>query len=283
MELIGDYLKFTRLNKNISLEKITQDLNLSKSLIEDIENNSFPKYINEVFLIAHIRSISKYLNLDANNVVEKFKVQNLLVNNKKKQVISKPISKKYNLNPSKAFSFVSVIIISFSFYFFFIKQNDLSPDYAMTSDIPENLEASIEEIEMKLALKNKIIDKNSIDFTENINNYPQIIEYNDNNITSSSVIASLPSSNEIKIYQTKITLKFLNPTWIQLRSKNDEIIFSKLMNKNDEYSYDFSDELFLTAGNAGNIIVHLNDKVQGRAGKFGEVIESLFIDNNFKN
>ena len=41
----------------------------------------------------------------------------------------------------------------------------------------------------------------------------------------------------------KITLKFLNPTWIQLRNKDNEIIFSKLMNQGEEYSYNIIQNL----------------------------------------
>ena len=39
----------------------------------------------------------------------------------------------------------------------------------------------------------------------------------------------------------------------------------------------------LTAGNAGNIIVLLDGVVVGKAGKLGEVVDSLIIENNFKN
>ena len=56
-----------------------------------------------------------------------------------------------------------------------------------------------------------------------------------------------------------IILKFLNPTWIQLRDKSDQIVFSRLMNKNDEYIYNTFDNYTLTAGNAGNIIILLNN------------------------
>ena len=83
------------------------------------------------------------------------------------------------------------------------------------------------------------------------------------------------------LYQ--IRLKFLKPTWIQLRNEQDQIILSKLMNENDEYSYSIADNYRLTAGNAGNILVLINDKTRGKAGKKGEVIESLIIHSDFDN
>ena len=55
------------------------------------------------------------------------------------------------------------------------------------------------------------------------------------------------------------------------------------MNKGDEYSYDLSKKFNLTAGNGGNIVILLNGIVKGKAGKLGEVIDSLIIDNKFNN
>ena len=58
----------------------------------------------------------------------------------------------------------------------------------------------------------------------------------ESNSNSSSAIASLPKIQNKK--SPIITLKFLDDTWVQLRDLKNEIIFSQLMNKNDEYSYD---------------------------------------------
>ena len=93
----------------------------------------------------------------------------------------------------------------------------------------------------------------------------------------------MPSSEALIQEKNKITLKFIDSTWIQLRDINDDIILSKLMNKNDEYSYYLSENLYLTVGNAGNLIISINDIIKGKAGKSGEVIDSLIIDKNFSN
>ena len=55
------------------------------------------------------------------------------------------------------------------------------------------------------------------------------------------------------------------------------------MNEEDEFSYNVSENLNLTAGNAGNIIISLNGLVKGKVGKAGDVIESFVIDKNFNN
>ena len=55
------------------------------------------------------------------------------------------------------------------------------------------------------------------------------------------------------------------------------------MNKNDEYSYSIADNYTLTTGNAGNVLVLINGEAKGRAGKKGEVIDSLIIHSDFDN
>ena len=80
-----------------------------------------------------------------------------------------------------------------------------------------------------------------------------------------------------------ITLKILNDTWLQIRNEDDEIILSQLMNKNDEYSYDFESNYSITSGNAGHIMVLIDKKVRGKIGKKGQVVDSLVLNKDFSN
>ncbi len=55
------------------------------------------------------------------------------------------------------------------------------------------------------------------------------------------------------------------------------------MNKNDEYSYDILNNYSITSGNAGHILVLIDQKVRGKIGKKGQVVDSLVINKNFNN
>ena len=110
----------------------------------------------------------------------------------------------------------------------------------------------------------------------------ELNQINPANISSSSAVASSNLSDFDNLKKI-ITLKFTNPTWIQIRDSDDKIIISKLMKKNDEYTYEISSNYFLTAGNAGNIIVSIDNKVLGKVGDFGEVVDSVSFDSSFKN
>ena len=279
MEFIGNYLKNVRIKKNLKIELISKELNINFDILLNIESDCFPEHLNRTYLIGYIRTYSKFLNLDEDLIVKNFKIQTSYNNLNFKKEISKPIQIKNIISFSKGLSFVSFFIIILSFYFLFFEPNAFEKDYAMTPDVPENLKYNLEKAEMELALDSDLYKLSK--FKSNKSKIINMIKIqNDNLINSSSAIASLPKEN-IKNIRKDITLKFLNATWIQLRNKDDQIILSKLMNKNDEFSYDISENLSLTSGNAGNIIVLLSGQVVGKIGKLGEVIDSLIIDKNF--
>ena len=75
----------------------------------------------------------------------------------------------------------------------------------------------------------------------------------------------------------------MKPTWLQLRDKSENIIISKLMNEDEEYTYNLELNYTITSGNAGNILVIINDEVRGKVGNFGEVVDSLILDYSFNN
>ena len=283
METVGESFKRARKSQKIDLNTVSQDLKISESLLGDIENNQFPSYINVTFLIGHIRSYAKYLNLDEKLLIENFKIQISFDGNNLNNEIRKPNTPVIQFSFFKALSFVSIIAISSSFYFLFIPSNDLQPEYAMTPNIPENLESTLEEIEMKLSLEKKLIVDTLDNTSQIIANSSQIIEDKDVLISSMSAIASFPISNDKNLADKIVTLKFLNPTWVQLRDSKNNVIISKLMSKKDEFSFKISENLNLTTGNAGNIIILVDGVVKGKVGKIGEVIDSLIIDNRFYN
>ena len=283
METVGESFKRARKSQKIDLNTASQDLKISENLLGDIENNQFPSYINVTFLIGHIRSYAKYLNLDEKLLIENFKIQISFDGNNLNNEMRKPNTPVIQFSFFKALSFVSIIAISSSFYFLFIPSNDLQPEYAMTPNIPEDLESTLEEIEMKLSLEKKLIVDTLDNISQIIADSSQIIENKDALISSTSAIASLPISNDKNLADKIVTLKFLNPTWVQLRDSKNNVIISKLMSKKDEFSFKISENLNLTTGNAGNIIILVDGVVKGKVGKIGEVIDSLIIDNRFYN
>ena len=270
MELVGQILKKNRESKNIKLSEVSKELKISEDLLRNIESGHLQTDIDKIFIIGHLRSFCSYLNIDNNELVEKFKKEHFPQVIKKIE-IERPKFEYTFLFSNKVFSFSLILIIFISFYFLFIEVEKTPREYAIIPDLPENYISTIERANVDSLLNDK---------TNQINKDKNFAEL-ENNPSSSSVIAS--SSKVYYDNSPLITLKFIDDTWLQLRDENDEIIISQLMNKNDEYSYNIDKNYSITSGNAGHIMVLINQKVMGKIGKKGQVVDSLVLDKNFNN
>jgi len=270
MELVGEILKKTRENKKITLFDIAKELNISEEILINIESNYFQKDIDRVFIIGHLRSYCSFLDLNHNEIIELYKKQHL-PEEKKNIEIERPKFEYKFIFSNKLISFSLIVVIFGFFYFLFIEVDKPSREYAIIPDLPENFISIVEKENLKDLVINKNIENKLEENFAEIENIPN----------SSSAIASL---SNIEVEKSRIiTLKFLDDTWVQIRDKNDEIIFSQLMNKNDEYSYDMFTNYSITSGNAGHILVLIDQKVRGKIGKKGQVVDSLVISKDFNN
>ena len=163
----------------------------------------------------------------------------------------------------KFFAASIILIIFTSFYFLFIDQNDNEIDFALVPDIPESLEPIVEKA---YTFNNDSFQNNDVNKNDLLNN--------------SSAIASSEFDEDVS---TVATLKMLNPTWLQLRDESNNIVLSKLMDKDEEFSYELKLNYNITAGNAGNILVLIDGDVRGKIGKYGDIIDSFVLFKDFTN
>jgi len=271
MNFVGEFIKKKRISKKLSLDVVSAELNISKFLLQKIENDEFDKTIDKVFFLGHLRAYANFLHLNSNEIVEQFKLQNSFETTQILEQIPKPIIQNSFFKINRFLSFTSILVIFITFYFLFIEVEKPTPDYAIIPDIPEDYEPIVEKELIDLDIKN-LVKNNQDTLQQEPSNY----------VSSTSVIASSKIDEDSLINQT-VTLKFLKPTWLQLRNINNEIVLSQLMTQNDEYTYDISLNYSLTAGNAGNILVLINNDIRGKIGDIGEVVDSVVIDSNFHN
>ena len=261
METVGQILSIGRNSKNLSISDIEIELKISKSIIIDLENDSIKNNPDIIFNIGHLRSYSNFLELDTDTVIKKFKDQVSFNINEEKKNIS-PIVENNFFKIEKFFAVSIIIVVFTSFYFLFVDQNDNEINFALIPDIPESLEPIVE----KANTFDNLSQSSDIKKSDLINN--------------SSAIASIEFDENVT---TVATLKILNPTWLQLRDEENNIVLIKLMNKDEEFSYELKLKYNITAGNAGNILVVIDDEVRGKIGKYGDILDSFVLYKDFTN
>ncbi len=262
MKTVGQILSSERKSKNFSITDISIELKISKYIINNLENDNIKNNSDIIFNIGHLRSYSNFLELDTDIIIEKFK-NDLLLNKKIEKNNISPIIEQSFFKIEKIFAASIILIVFSSFYFLFVDENNNENNYALIPDIPESLEPVVEKA-------------NTFENNLELNSSSK----NKNTINSSSAIASIEFEENLN---TLATLKMLNPTWLQLRDQSNNIIFSRLMNKDEEFSYELKLNYNITAGNAGNILVLIDGDVRGKIGKYGDILDSFVLYKEFKN
>ena len=270
MNSIGQILKNNRTSRNLEISEVSKELNISKEILMNLESDYIPSNIDIVFLIGHLRSYCNFLNIDKDEIVKQFKDTYLTIESKNIE-IKRPLDANNFIFSYKLISLLLIVIIFSSFYFLFIEVDKTEREYAIIPDLPEKYISIVEQSHLDYQIENKPIEQ-----SEDENFAKSEIQ-----LSASSAIASLPKDEKYK--PIIITLKILNDTWLQIRNEDDEIILSQLMNKNDEYSYDFESNYSITSGNAGHIMVLIDKKVRGKIGKKGQVVDSLVLSKDFSN
>ena len=279
---IGEYLKQIRIKNKIALPTVSRELNISFVYLEAIENDEFSNTPGGVYTIGFIRAYANYLNLDSNEIINKYKTQLSLSETPEPIKLPKPVETFFP--PTKMISLLAVISISIVFYFMFIDRSDyLQSEYALTPKIPEYLQSEIEEYEVEIALsqlkkfnKETVIEHNDISEVKLLKETDKIVQE-----SQLVAVASKPADSVNDELMNIISLKAINSTWIQLRNINNEIVYSKLMDMNDIYNYSLKDNFVITTGNAGNIIVSIGGEVMGKLGKKGEVLDLISISPDY--
>ncbi len=261
MKTVGQILSIERNSKNLSIRDISIELKISKSIIINLENDNIKNNPDIIFNIGHLRSYSNFLELDADTIIKKFKDQ-VSFNFKEEKKNITPIVENNFFKIEKFFAASIILVVFTSFYFLFVEQNDNEINFALIPDIPESLEPIVEKANTFENLsQNSDIKKSDL-------------------INNSSAIASIEFDENLT---TVATLKILNPTWLQLRDEENNIVLSKLMDKDEEFSYELKLNYNITAGNAGNILVLIDDEVRGKIGKYGDILDSFVLYKDFTN
>ena len=231
-------------------------------IIFDLENDNIKYNPDIIFNVGHLRSYSNFLELDTDTIIKKFK-NVLSFNIKKEKKNITPIVENNFFKIEKFFAASIIMVVFTSFYFLFIDQNENEVNFALIPDIPESLEPIVEKAN---TFNNELSHSNDVNKSNSINN--------------SSAVASIEFNEDVTIIAT---LKMLNPTWLQLRDESNNIVLSKLMDKDEEFSYELKLNYNITAGNAGNILVLIDGDVRGKIGKYGDILDSFVLYKDFTN
>ena len=258
----------TRESKNYTQKQASDLLNININIIINLERGDLDKLENNVFVLGHIKTYLKWLNLEYQLFFQKINSKKIHINEKKDKL---KILSKFSLNLKIKFGKINILttLIIFSFIssaiiisLWILTNNNKSEYLNENTKVYENINnMKIKEIEN--------IEEKNID----------IDEINDNTVNNSNIDKE---NNDIKIDEAvnikTITIIAINDSWIEIQNKNGKIIISKILKKNENIKIDYDKELKLLAGNAGGINIEINNTVIKNLGKDGEVKRDISLN-----
>ena len=154
---IANEIITARENKKIQIEEVAKILNISRSLLEDIESGNFKKIKENVYELGHLRTYINWLKINPQPIMDLLKNTNNS-NNTKSNFFAIPflnINKNYVIGISLAL----LILLFFSWYKFYLVDTNIK-------NIAENNSIEYEDVSNKNTI---LINNNSAENKEKYN------------------------------------------------------------------------------------------------------------------
>ena len=256
-------LKFAREDRGITIEQASKILNIHINVLENIENGEFDKLSNDVFTMGHIKTYLNWLGIDPKLInTERKKSDNINLNKKKYKVIL-----PNNLKISKFYISLISLVSFFLIIIIYKNINTIESNTYITIDTKKiKDEVLIDKIETKDKIETVEFDKKS----EAINAPDSLL---DKEIEIEDISLNLKEKSISFIY-----IKAISESWVEIQRYNTEIFVSKILKKGEELKLAYEKDLILVTGNAGGIIIHINDKIINNIGLVGEVKRNISLN-----
>lgn len=133
MNEIGQQLRETRENAGVSLEEVSEDLNIRKLILENLEDGKIGAFKDIFVLKEYIQNYSKYLGLNADEIIENFneylfeytskipvkEIEKKVLEKEKEQKDEKKLNSPYTatkVKSKKHFIIIGVILLCIIFF-----------------------------------------------------------------------------------------------------------------------------------------------------------------------
>jgi cytoskeleton protein RodZ len=273
-ETVGEILRNKREEIGLSLDEITEKLNLDSNLIELLENNDFEKFKVETYLKGYLRAYSKLLGIDGDRIIKLYKESNP---EKEPEILPdvKPKKQKNSSDRSvKLFSYIIGLSIVLSMLIWYQKNITIKPD-ANNNNIG-NIELNKNNKINGVDTSYKIITHSDYwqwpidnipdryrDSGENDNSKSVKNEKIKDNIKENVIQEEVLETEESPIYETQqsadtVVLNLRGDSWIEIYDREGNRLFLDLARSGKNYIINGDSPFDILLGAANEVSVEFN-------------------------
>jgi cytoskeletal protein RodZ len=238
---VGNYLREARESAGYSVEKIASLTRIPQTVIRDLEEEKFSSSGGTTYARGHIRTIAKLLNADTDRLISSFEeitgesnrpMIELLEENNATALRHK---QSLNISPKLIATAASVIV-------------------GVAIIIPTGM-----------ALSKSLTHKSSVSTVATSQSHSSSPQKATTNATPSTPSGTVTTGRGVVVTASAGT------SWLSVNDSQGTKIFSGKISNGQSQTFDPSNGLFMTIGNAGAVSVSVNGKSQGLLGAIGEV------------
>ena len=244
--------------KNLSIKEASQILNISEDIINKLEEGNFEEINKDIFIIGHIRTYLNFIEIDPKLLINNYKPKKIILKKNNQNIIL-----PYSFNISRKYIFLISIIL---FFFLLIIYKEINTVNKINIINDENTEKEIENIKDQEKVIQEIKDLEEKEVTNSEPDENKIESQSDEIITS-----------EIKNIDF-IYIESSEDSWIEIQNKNSKVLVSKIIKKNEKIKLAYEKDLILVTGNAGGIIIKIDNNIINNIGKFREVKRNISLN-----
>ena len=273
-ETVGEILHNKRKEIGLSLDEITEKLNLDSYLIELLENNNYEKFKVETYLKGYLRAYAKLLGIDGDRIIKLYKESNP---EKEPEILPdvKPKNQKNSGDRSvKLFSYILGLTIALSMLIWYQKNIMIKPDvnenYIGNIELNKNNEINGVDTSYKIIIHSDYwqwpIDNISERYRESGSNDQSKSLKNEkiqDELKEDVIQEQALETEESPVYETQqssdtIVLDLRGDSWVEVYDREGNRLFLDLARGGKNYIINGNSPFDILLGAANEVSVEFN-------------------------
>ena len=273
-ETVGEILHNKRKEIGLSLDEITEKLNLDSNLIELLENNDYEKFKVETYLKGYLRAYAKLLGIDGDRIIKLYKESNP---EKEPEILPdvKPKNQKNSGDRSvKLFSYILGLTIALSMLIWYQKNIMIKPDvnenYIGNIELNKNNEINGVDTSYKIIIHSDYwqwpIDNISERYRESGSNDQSKSLKNEkiqDELKEDVIQEQVLETEESPVYETQqsadtVVLNLRGDSWIEIYDREGNRLFLDLARSGKNYIINGDSPFDILLGAANEVSVEFN-------------------------
>ena len=276
-ETVGEILHNKRKEIGLSLDEITEKLNLDSNLIELLENNDYEKFKVETYLKGYLRAYAKLLGIDGDRIIKLYKESNP---EKEPEILPdvKPKNQKNSGDRSvKLFSYILGLTIVLSMLIWYQKNIMIKPDvnenYIGNIELNKNNEINGVDTSYKIIIHSDYwqwpIDNISERYRESGSNDQSKSLKNEkiqDELKEDVIQEQVLETEESPVYETQqsadtVVLDLRGDSWVEVYDREGNRLFLDLARGGKNYIINGNSPFDILLGAANEVSIEFNGSV----------------------